>query len=296
MLKVVSQIFYYNQAQQYPKIQQDYRAVKDHVDKTDSIDENIGKAAIGTIPTLRRISSLPDKLQNEDFIPAAGLTAVAIMQLPEDLNDAAEGFKHAKSFLTGNKYEAKYENKVAQHEFSFLRNSLLEKWYKVTKSETVKKFVEFLGDNDDSLYKTKFGKFIRNLAGIEEGDKITTKMKTESGRDIFLNKIEAKGLFGDLTARAMKRTTILGLGALVLLEVPKIYKAMGQGDNIGEQASNTTKQTVKSGINIASITAGIAYCGAIGAKHGKAFGSLVGMGLGATFGALVSQKTQSLVG
>ena len=295
MLKVVSQIFYYNQAQQYPKIQQDYRAIKEHVDKTDSIDENIEKATIGAIPTLRRISSLPDKLQNGDFIPAAGLTAVAIMQLPEDLNDAAEGFKHAKSFLAGNKYEAKYENKVAQHEFSFLRNSLLEKWAKITKSETVKKAVHYLQGEDSSLYNTKLGNKIKNFMGIEEGEEIATRMKDEFG-EISINKIKAKNLFGDLTARAMKRTTVLGLAALTLIEAPKIFQAIGQGNDFDEQAGNTLKQTVKSGINIASITAGIAYSGALGAKHGKALGSLVGMGVGAVFGSFVSNKAQSIVG
>ena len=69
---------------------------------------------------------------------------------------------------------------------------------------------------------------------------------------------------------------------------------MEQGDTLTEQVGNTAKQTVKSGINFASITAGIAYGGAIGAKKFGATGSLIGMGVGATLGAFASNKIQSL--
>ena len=121
-------------------------------------------------------------------------------------------------------------------------------------------------------------------------------MKNNFGDEVTINKIKAKGLFGDLTARAMKRTTVLGLGALALIETPKIFKAMGEGNDIGNQAENTFKQAIKSTMNVASITAGIAYGGAIGARCGKSLGSLVGMGVGAVLGSLVSNKAQSLVG
>lgn len=70
---------------------------------------------------------------------------------------------------------------------------------------------------------------------------------------------------------------------------------MGDGNNMAEQAGNTAKQTVKSGINLASITAGIAYGGAIGSKYGGPLGSLIGMGTGAVFGSLVSKKAQEVI-
>jgi len=295
MSKVVSQVLYYNQAQQYPQIQQDYSDVKNKMNQVNTLDQNVGKALLCAVPTFRRTSSFEDKINKGDFIPAAGIGAIALMQLPEDLNDLGEGFKHVKSFLTGTKYEAKYENKVAQHEFSFLRNTLLEKWYKKTNSETVKKVVRYLRRGDKALYSTNLGKKIQNLMGIEKGEQILTKMKNDLGKTVVINKIEAKGLFGDFTARAMKRTTVLGLGALAVLEIPKILKAMNEGNNIAAQSGNIVKQTIKSSINVASVTASIAYGGAIGAKHGKALGSLVGMGAGAVFGSLISNKAQGLV-
>lgn len=261
--------------------------------KVDALDKTVGKVLFCAVPTLRRTSSLEEKMDNKDFIPAAGLTALAIINAPEDLHDLAEGIKHGGSILTGKKYEAKYEHKVAQTDFSFLRNTLLEKW--ANKNEKIRNAIGFLYNNDESIYRTNFGKMIRNLLSIKEGEEIKTNMKNKFGKILKIKKIESKGLFGDLTARAMKRTTFLGLIALSLLEIPKIFKAIDKGNNIGEQTENTLKQTVKSGINVASITTGIAYGGAIGAKYGKALGSIVGMGAGAVFGSFVSQKAQGLV-
>ena len=121
----------------------------------------------------------------------------------------------------------------------------------------------------------------------------------ETARDIngkarFTTAFEGSA-FAKLTARAMSRTTLIGIAVLAAIELPKIFKAMSQGDNIGEKAENTVKQTIKAGINLTSITAGIAYGGAIGSKYGKAVGSLVGMGAGAVFGSLVSKKIQGFM-
>lgn len=90
--------------------------------------------------------------------------------------------------------------------------------------------------------------------------------------------------FAKLTARAMRRTTVLGFGAIALLEVPKIFKS-----------DEKIKQTTKSALNVASITSGIGYCGAIGSKHGGATGSLIGMGVGAILGSKLSEKTQQII-
>ena len=121
----------------------------------------------------------------------------------------------------------------------------------------------------------------------------------ESAKDIngdirFATAFEGSA-FAKLTARAMSRTTLIGTAVLVVIELPKIFKAMGKGDNISEKAGNTVKQAVKSGINIVSITSGIAYGGAIGSKYGKAVGSLIGMGAGAVLGSLTSKKVQEII-
>lgn len=280
---------------QYPQLQKDIKDVKAKVAHTESFDQKIEKTLLCAVPMFRRVSSFDEKMENNDLLPAAGLVALAVINAPEDLNDVAEGFNHAKSLVTNHKYTPKYEHSKTQHEFSFLRNTLLEKWMDKTKNEKVRNVLFKLDKNDITIYDTDFGKRIRNILGITKGKELPTTMINEFGEEVFLNEIKAKNIFGELTARAMKRTTLLGVIALSLLEVPKIFGATGKGKNIGEQADNTVQQTVKSGINVAAITAGIGYGGAIGAKHGKAIGSLVGMGLGAVFGALVSDKVQKLV-
>ncbi len=79
------------------------------------------------------------------------------------------------------------------------------------------------------------------------------------------------------------------------MELYNITKAATKGNTLGEEAKNGTKQTIKSGINLASMTAGIGYGGAIGAKYGRGFGSLVGMGIGAALGSEISKKTQDII-
>jgi hypothetical protein len=108
---------------------------------------------------------------------------------------------------------------------------------------------------------------------------------------VFAFKYEGN-LFAQLTGRALRRTTKLGLIALALIEVPKILKKMFEGKNIFEQGKNTLEQTAKSTVNVASVAAGIGYCGAIGAKYGGSIGSLVGMGAGAILGSKLSEKIQ----
>lgn len=280
---------------QYPQLQKDISDVKIKVAHTESFDRKVEKTLLSAVPMFRRVSSFDEKIENDDIVPAAGLVALAVINAPEDLNDLKEGWNHAKSLVTNHKYTQKYDHSKTQHTFSFLRNTLLEKWMDKTKNEKVKSILFKLDENDKVIYDTKFGKKVRKFLGITEGKELTTTMKNEFDQEVFLKEIKANNIFGELTARAMKRTTLLGLAALSLLEVPKIFKATGKGKNIEEQADSTVQQTVKSGMNVAAITAGIGYGGAIGAKHGKAIGSLVGMGLGAVFGALISDKAQKLV-
>ncbi len=280
---------------QYPQLEKDIKNVKSKVAGSESLDQKIEKTLLCAVPMFRRVSSFDEKIENNDILPAVGLVSLAVINAPEDLNDLKDGWNHAKSLVTNHKYIQKYDHGKTQHNFSFLRNTLLEKWMDKTKNEKVRNVLFKLDRNDNVIYDTKFGEKVVKFLGITEGEPLPTTMKDDFGDDVSLREIKAKNIFGELTARAMKRTTILGVAALSILELPKIFKATGKGKNIEEQADSTIQQTVKSGINVATITAGIGYGGAIGAKHGKAIGSLVGMGLGAVFGALISNKVQELV-
>ncbi len=294
---------YLNKNLQYPQVQQDYRDVKKHVDKTDSTDQGI-MYALESLPPVRRLSSLPDKIQNGDTLPALGLASLALINLPEDMRDIKAAGGQLQDILHGKKFQGGYDYKNYQHDFSFFRGTLLEPMVDFKKTKNMDR-TEKLLSWDRTLLKTEFGRKIKDLLGVKESDREIVKtfnQKTQSwevAKDIngfkrYAYSFEGSA-FGKLTARAMNRTTLIGTAVLAALELPKIFKAMNQGDSITEQAGNTIKQTAKSGINVASITAGIAYGGAIGSKHGGPIGSIVGMGAGAILGGFTSKKIQEVI-
>ncbi len=282
---------------QYQPVQQDIQGVKNNVAKVDALDKSVEKALLSPLPMFRRTSSLEDKVNNGDIIPAVGLASLAVMNFPEDCRDIKTAFKQ----LTQKGYKSSYKYDEFQHFFSFFRGTILHDLINPDKSKHPK-LTNMLIDADKTLLHTKAGQKVLNWLNTEIDDITYTPRKeicSTKNNPVFVEALKFKGkgkfkAFGELTARAMTRTTLLGTAALALLELPKILKAMGQGDTITEQAGSTAKQTVKSGINLASLTAGIAYGGAIGAKKFGATGSLIGMGVGATLGAFASNKLQAI--
>lgn len=300
---MVSQVFYYNQAQQYPQIQKDYQDVKQRVDKSEKSDNGI-MLALEALPPIRRVSSLGEKFDNGDTLPALGLASLALINLPEDMRDIKAAGGQLDALFSNKKFQGGYDYKNYQHDFSFFRGTLLEPMVDLKKTKNTARANKLL-DLDRPLLDTKFGRKIKDLLKVKEFD--ISEVKTfnkeqgiwETARDINGKKRYALAFegsaFGKLTARAMNRTTLIGTAVLAAIELPKIFKAMNQGDSVGEQVGNTVKQTVNSSVNLASITAGIAYGGAIGSKHGGPLGSLVGMGAGAILGGFASKKVQGVI-
>lgn len=91
----------------------------------------------------------------------------------------------------------------------------------------------------------------------------------------------------------MKRTSLLGVVFMGLLELPKIIKSLSKGEDAQGKAKSFAKQTGKSSLNVLGVTVGMGYLGAIGAKKYGALGSLVGMGLGVIAGAGTSKWIQN---
>lgn len=332
---MVYQVSNYYGNQSYPQVQQDYAGAKKYAAKAESVNNNVfGYAApvskplpasnsnpakisdsidsdekillaLEALPPVRRIASVPDKLDNGDIIPALGLGALAVVNLPEDCRDIKAGYDAFSSWIRTGKFRGGYDYKDFQHDFSFFRGTLLEPLVDLKNAKN-QKLAKKLLKWDKPIVKTSFGIKFLNFLNVKEGKTETIKKFNketgvwETAKDIngfkrYVTSFEGNA-FGKLTARAMTRTTLIGTVILAALELPKIFKAMGQGQTIGEQATNTAKQTVKSGINFASVTAGIAYGGALGSKycHGP-FGSLIGMGAGAVLGGLVSKKAQEML-
>ena len=246
-----------------------------------SKSEDVGIfCALETIPPVRRAIDIPDKIQHGEITSALGMASLALINLPEDMRDinsALEQFRGVK---------AKYDYKDYQHSFSFFRGTAIEKWLHKN-VDAGKKWANWLYRNDKTLADTILGKKLLKLVKAKVSkDKVSAKRTDFVGIEEFAFKYEGSK-FAQLTGRALRRTTKLGVLALALLEAPKIINSISKGETI--------EQTAKSAVNVASITAGISYGGAIGAKHGGAIGSLIGMGFGAVLGSKLSEKMQERI-
>ncbi len=280
LMCTINPIMYQNQIDKLPQIQQDYEEVKNTVDK-----ENKLPSIFDIIPTFRRVERVPDKVEHSDFVPETGLVALAVLNAPEDWRDMKSAYAQIKASALGEKFTPSYDYKVAQHPFSFFRGTLLHKFVN-PKTSPCPKLAKWLFKNDTTLWNTKLGKLVTEKYNIDEKfiDTTVKNITHTEQNPIFINanKFITKSTFGELTARAMTRTTKIGTAVLGGLEAAHLIKEISDGEN-------AIKATAKSAINLTSSIAGIGYGGAIGAKYFGPVGSLVGMGLGAIAGNNISK-------
>ena len=265
--------------------------------KSDELNP-VEKTVVSSVAPVRRLCDIPNMVKSGDTLAAAGLAGLTIVSLPEDCRDLKAAYNHSSCVLRRKRLSIPYNYHKYQHDFSFFRGTLLHEGMKRIKSEKGKKIVDKLYKADVTLYNTKFGKWIQKILGIENGKPVKSKIKNLYGKEISVQKIIAKHDFlglKELTGRALKRTSVLGLAFMATLELPKIIKSTLNGDNKKEKLNSFASQLGKSSLNIVSIAAGMGYMGAIGAKKSGAFGSLVGMGLGVIFGAKLSSYIQEKV-
>lgn len=311
-----------NSYNSYPQLKKDIQEVKGAVEKTDSIDESVKKMTTGVVTPFRRLGSLDDKLKKHEYFAAAGLTTLAVVNLPEDCRDLQKGIQQINHNVLSRKtkdyfknhtsktgrdiyknfihYDALYDRKTYQHGFSFFRGTLLERFanpYQAKNKELAAKLLEA----DRSVLRSNFGEFVLKKLGVEEIDCVDTTIKDighSKKNPLYISASSFKGgsKFGRLTAKAMHRIPLLSVAALALIELPKIFKSHKEGGTAISKVDSVAKQTVKSGINVAGILAGIGYAGAAGSKYFGPLGSLVGMGVGAVAGAIGSKKIQELIG
>ena len=145
---------------------------------------------------------------------------------------------------------------------------------------------KWLLKNDITLWDTKLKNYISkkfdiNTTPINTTIKNITDSETKPSL-VLAKQFTTKSPFGELTARAMTRTTKIGAAVLGGLETAHLIKEISDGEN-------ALKATAQSAINFTSSIAGIGYGGAIGAKHFGPAGSLIGMGLGAIAGNSISK-------
>ena len=256
----------------------------------------VEKTVVSSVAPARRLCDIPDMVRSGDTIAAIGLAGLTVVSLPEDCRDLKAAYNHSSCVLRKRRISAPYNYHKYQHDFSFFRGTLLHEAMKRVKSERGKKIVDNLYKADITLYNTKFGKWVQNILGIENGKNIKSSIKNLYGQEVSVQKINVKKDFlglKELTGRTMKRTSLLGLAFMGLLELPKIIKSITKGDDAQEKTKSFAKQVGKSSLNVFGVTAGMGYIGAIGAKKYGALGSLIGMGLGVIAGAGASKWIQN---
>jgi hypothetical protein len=260
----------------------------DSVNNNDKHKKGVLNYAFEAVPMYRRTASLPETIQNGDIATGLGIAGLALIYFPEDCRDVIGAAKQVKSIFTGKPYKGSYEYKDYQHNFSFVRGSSVDKLLHKKAAEG-KDWAQWLLNIDKPIAETGIGKKIISATGAKEIEPVKTEIKDFKNESVKAFGYEGH-VFAEMTGRAMRRVTKIGLIATAALELPHILKAFDEGNDV-----NTGKQFAKSAINVATMTAGIAYGGAIGSKYGKSFGSLVGMGAGAILGSVVSNTAQGVL-
>lgn len=273
--------------------------------KTQSNLSKVGlNYALMAAPPYRRISGIPDKLNNDELVSSLGMASLGIVNIPGDLKDIKEVGKQVLSNIQGKKYIGVYDFKNYQHDFSLFHGTLLERFINTKKMKN-QKLAKAIESADRTLLNTRLGQKILNILGVKERNSEPfkqfnkTKNTWEFVKDINGKIKYARGFagskFGVLTAHVLARTIIPEFMVFSLVEFPLIYRAAKKGNNIKEKTVNTLKQTTKSAVTVACLFAGFGYLGAIGSKHFKIFGSLAGMGLGAILGSKLANKINTYI-
>ena len=189
------------------------------------------KAKLQTVEAftpMRKFLGAKKDFDKGEYIPGLGLASLAMINLPSDFSDVISSAKEIKSYLQGKTPNFSYEYEKAQHPFSFFRKTILHKpleWLKDKKPELVEKIL----DTDKTFAETKAGKKLLEYFNVKYKGLCETKIPNigHSVEDpLFVKARKYSGnKFGELTARAMNRTTVIGLGLLAFCELPTIIKS-----------------------------------------------------------------------
>ena len=278
---MINPILYQNQVDKYPEIYNDYQNMRM------AVQGKSGDAALEAVPFYGKINSLPDKLEQKDYLPATGIATLAIMNGPEEINDVMSAYKQIKNgFPKPVSFHSGYDNKKAQHPFSFFRGTILHKYLNPLSEDCPNpKFAGWLIEQDKCLWDTKFGEWVKKKLNIEADFSKTKIERIDSieNNKKFVKAIEFKtnNPFKDITARALARTTKLGTLALGGIEAAHVVHEVSNGKNFFEEAG-------KSALTLGLTTVATGTLGAIGAKHFGPTGSLVGISAGTLIGALTN--------
>ena len=267
--------------EKFPEIYSDYKNLKNSIS-----GESSSNVIFEGLPMYGRINSIPDKLENKDYTPAMGLVSLAVLNGPEDLRDVMSAYKQIKDGFKDPHFHSGYDNKIAQHPFSFFRGTILNDYLNPSSKECPNpKAAAWLIKQDKTLWDTKLGNWVQKKLGIKQSDMLTDIEQIDSipanKRRVPAKVFKCSNLFKDILARAMTRTPVLGVAAMGGIEAAHVAHEVKNGKNFFEESG-------KSLLTLGTTLAATGILGAIGAKHLGPTGSLAGIGLGAISGAAVS--------
>lgn len=283
----INPVLLQNQVEKFPDIYQDYQNIK-HSVNPDAESDNI---VFEALPVYGKVHSLPEKLANNDYHSASALATLAVLNGPEEINDVFSALKQIKSAFTGKKYDKPYDNKIAQHPFSFFRGSLLRDYMNPNSPDCVFPAISrWLLKQDKSLLDTRLGDFVCKKLNIELGE-IPTTIKSiyhtnEKPKFVLAKTFKTNNPLKDLVGRTLARTTKIGTLALGGVEALRVKNEVESGKNFFVEAG-------KSAATLGVTVTGIGTLGALGAKYFGPTGSFVGIGAGAVLGALTSKLLDS---
>ena len=268
--------------EKFPEIYSDYKSLKNSIS-----GESSSNVIFEGLPMYGRIYSIPDKMEKKDYTPAMGMISLAVLNGPEDLRDVFSAYKQIKNkFPKPVTFHSGYDNKIAQHPFSFFRGTILNDYLNPSSKECPNpKAAAWLIKQDKTLWDTKLGEWFKKKFNIETALDVTNIEQIDSTpthkRLVPAKVFKCSNLFKDITARAMTRTPVLGVAAMGAIEAAHIAHEVKNGKNLFEESG-------KSLLTLGTTLAATGILGAIGAKHLGPTGSLAGIGLGAISGAAVS--------
>ncbi len=232
------------------------------------------KTALGVlspIPTLRRINSLPDELEDQNYSRAAGVAALAAINIPGDWRELKLAVKNP--FV----YQGQHSSTLAKGTFlnSFIKKN---KWLK-----------DFLRKFDKTLYHTDFGDAIKRFFNVTVDSEANSLLK---GVGKNTKNLKIYNFTGDnlskLVGRTLLRIPILGLAASSLFEIPALIESTQVEGSLWDKTKSFCKQFCKSASHITLVNGAIALGGAMLVPFGF-LPALLGMAAGSVIGLYSSQ-------
>ncbi len=281
----INPILYENQSDKFSEIYSDYQDIKSKFNQTQD------NAALDAIPVFGRLNNFANQVSSRDYTTAMGLGALAVLNGPEELNDIFSAYnKIKKGFPKPVTFHSGYDNKYAQHPFSFFRGTILNDYLNPNSPKCVSKtLAKWVNKRDTTLMQSNLGNIVSKIFGIETKEVPTTiedithvpEKPSYIGAKQFITKNPA----GDIIARALTRTPKLGVAALGGIEAVHVAHETSKGKNVFEELG-------KSAVTLGTTLGATGILGALGAKHLGPTGSLIGMAMGGASGVLVGNAVR----